>query len=353
MTNLKSTPADAKPPKSEVAPPYFSTDRGRMVLGNSLDVLAQTPSSSVDLIMTSPPFGLVREKEYGNVPAEEYCLWFRPFAEQFRRVLKDSGSLVIDFGGAWKRGQPARELYHFELLVMLCRQYGFSLAQEFYWWNPSKLPSPAEWVTVRRIRVKDSINTVWWLSKSAWPKASNRRVLLPYSDAMHSLFKNGYRAKSRPSGHIISDRFSTDNGGSIPPNLLAVANTESNSSYLRYCNDQGIKPHPARFPQEIPEFFIRMLTDEGDLIVDPFAGSCVTGEVAEKLDRRWVCAELRADYLAGALGRFIPQPYQSRKGRDRKKDNYQIARLGSYAPIAGAALREDGGRTRGRRHSLA
>jgi site-specific DNA-methyltransferase (cytosine-N4-specific) len=187
---------------------------------------------------------------------------------------------------------------------MLCKEIGFHLAQEFYWWSPSKLPTPAEWVTVRRIRVKDAVNCVWWLSVTPWPKASNRRVLAPYSDAMKSLLKNGYRAKLRPSGHDISTKFSIDNKASIPPNLIAVPNTESNSYYLRYCRERNLPQHPARFPAELPEYFIRMLTDVGDMVLDPFAGSCVTGEVAERLNRQWVCGELVEDYIKGALGRF-------------------------------------------------
>ena len=185
---------------------------------------------------------------------------------------------------------------------------GFHLAQEFYWWNPSKLPSPAEWVTVRRIRAKDAINCVWWLSPTPWPKASNKRVLAPYSDAMKGLLKNGYKAKLRPSGHDISNNFSRDNGAAIPPNLIAIPNTESNSYYLKYCTEHGIKPHPARFPAALPEFFVRMLTDEGDKVLDPFAGSCVTGEVCERLKRKWTCVELREEYLQGALGRFERPP---------------------------------------------
>ena len=104
--------------------------------------------------MTSPPFGLVRKKDYGNVDADEYVDWFRPFAAAFHRVMKGDASLVIDIGGAWNKGYPTRNLYHFKLLIMLCEEVGFHLAQDFYWWNPSKLPTPAEWVTVRRIRVK-------------------------------------------------------------------------------------------------------------------------------------------------------------------------------------------------------
>lgn len=285
------------------------TRLGRIYQGDSLVTLKKyAKANSVDLIVTSPPFGLVRKKGYGNVDADKYVEWFKPFAEAFRRVLKPEGSLVIDIGGSWIPGQPTRSLYHYELLIMLCKEFGLHLAQDFFWWNPAKLPTPAEWVTVRRIRVKDAINCIWWLSPSPWPRADNRRVLWPYSDSMKELLKNGYRAKLRPSGHDISGKFSTDNGAAIPPNLISVANTESNSSYLQYCKENSIQPHPARFPAAIPEFFIRMLTDPGDLVVDPFAGSCVTGEVAEHLGRKWICGELVEDYVKGALGRFRNDP---------------------------------------------
>jgi site-specific DNA-methyltransferase (cytosine-N4-specific) len=304
--------------------PFFKTKLGRMYCVDSLDFMRnEIGDASVDLIMTSPPFGLVRKKTYGNIDADNYLTWFHPFGLEFHRILKPQGSLVIDIGGAWNRGQPTRNLYHFELLIMLCKDPGFRLAQEFFWWNPSKLPTPAEWVTVRRIRVKDAVNCVWWLSKTPWPKASNRRVLYPYSDSMRSLLKNGYKAKKRPSGHDISTKFNINNNASIPPNLLAVPNTESNSYYLRYCKEKGLPQHPARFPSDVPEFFIRMLTDPGELIFDPFAGSCVTGEVAERLKRKWICCDNVQEYLAGALARFgngeptlFPSMPESRQTRE-------------------------------------
>ena len=325
---------------------FYETPLGSIVQGDSLAVMPERiQMGTVDLIMTSPPFGLVRKKEYGNVAAQDYLDWFRSFGAEFHRILKDTGSLVIDIGGAWIRGQPTRSLYHFELMIMLCREFGFHLAQEFYWWNPSKLPSPAEWVTVRRIRVKDAVNCIWWLSKSPWPKASNRRVLTPYSDAMNDLFRIGYHAALRPSGHDISDSFGKNNGAAIPPNLLAIPNTESNSSYLQHCKQHDIKPHPARYPSALPEFFVRMLTDVGDMVIDPFAGSCVTGEVAEKLQRRWLCIERDAAYLKGALGRFPVTAAQQKKG---KPITYKISHPASFwNRIDDEPLPDDGGRKRG------
>ena len=285
--------------------PALKGKHGKAYLGDSAALLEQiVEDSTVDLIMTSPPYGLVRKKDYGNEDADRYSEWFKQFARQFKRILKPNGSLVIEIGGVWKKGIPSRSLYHYELLIMLCREFDFHLAQEFYWWNPAKLPSPAEWVNVRRIRVKDAVSCIWWLSKTPYPKASNLRVLQPYSNSMKQLHANGYRAKKRPSGWNISNNFAKVNPGAIPPNLLALANTESNSAYQRYCRDNSIPIHPARFPAGIPAYFIRMLTNEGDLVVDPFAGSCVTGAVAEQLKRKWICVENEADYLEGAKGRF-------------------------------------------------
>lgn len=321
---------------------YQETERGRIYHGDSLGLLHKTlDPGSVDLIMTSPPFGLVRKKSYGNEDADLYVEWFRPFAEGMKRVLTDKGSLVIDIGGAWKAGKPTRSLYHFELLITLCRDYGFHLCQEHYWWNPAKLPTPAEWVNVRRVRVKDAVNCIWWLSKTPWPKASNKRILAPYSDSMKSLLKNGYTPKLRPSGHDISDKFGKDNGGSVPPNLIASANTESNGVYQGYCRANNLPVHPARFPSRIPEYFIRMLTDKNDFVVDPFGGSCVTGEAAEALSRNWACCELDEAYLKGALSRFVGVKPKLPKPESTPYQIYPPCSLNGAADTS--PLAEDGG----------
>jgi site-specific DNA-methyltransferase (cytosine-N4-specific) len=287
--------------------PYYATANGSAYLADAKDLLThKSLAGTVDLVVTSPPYALQRKKEYGNVEPAKYVAWFLDFARIFHTILKDEGSLVIDIGGSWNRGEPTRSLYHYELLLELCKipEYPFYLAQEFFWYNPAKLPTPAEWVTVRRERVKDAVDCIWWLSKAPHPKASNRKVLQPYSESMEALLRNGYKAMRRPSGHDISTKFSTRNEGAIPSNLLQISNTESNSLYLRLCRQNNIKPHPARYPAGLPEFFIKMLTDEGDLVVDPFAGSNVTGEVCERLNRNWIATDIVEDYLKGSVFRF-------------------------------------------------
>jgi DNA modification methylase len=285
---------------------YYQTILGAAYLGDARELLRALPAQSVDLIVTSPPFALRRKKDYGNVDPSEYTSWFAGFSDEFWRVLKNDASLVLHIGGSWNEGEPTRSLYHLELLLYLCReaQRRFFLAQEFYWFNPARLPTPAEWVTVRRVRVKDAVDHIWWLSKSPHPRADNRKVLKAYSQSMKDLLKKGYVAKRRPSGHDISTKFGNDRGGAIPPNLLVIANTESNTYYLRACEAAGLKPHPARYPPGIPEFFIHFLTEPGDIVLDPFGGSNVTGEVAQALRRHWLCFELVERYVQGSKFRF-------------------------------------------------
>jgi site-specific DNA-methyltransferase (cytosine-N4-specific) len=289
--------------------PLYSTELGKAYVGDALELLGNIPDNNIDLIITSPPFALQREKEYGNEAQNEYVEWISKFATEIYRVLKEKGSFVLDLGGAYKRGRPVRTLYNYRVLIKFCDDYNFKLAEEFFWFNPSKLPSPIEWVNKRKIRVKDAVNTIWWFSKSDFPKADIKKVLVPYSERMKKLIEDPgkyYKPKSRPSGHNIGSKFGQNsNGGAIPPNLLQIANTESNSKYLRMCKVVGIKGHPARFPEKLPAFFVKMLTEEGDLILDIFAGSNTTGFVAETNNRKWIAFEMSQNYLAASSFRFV------------------------------------------------
>ncbi len=282
--------------------PAYRTRWGRAYQGDALDVMRGLPSATVSLALTSPPFALRRQKAYGNVSAAEYVEWFWPFALEIHRLLRTDGSFVMELGGAWNPKRGTRSLFPYHLILRLGEL--FHLAQDFYWFNPSRLPTPAEWVTIRRTRVKDAVNTLWWLSKTEEPQADNRRVLKPYSPSMRRLLRDGYQPAMRPSQHEIGPHFQRDNGGAIPPNLLIVPNTRSNDEYLHRCKAAGLLPHPARFPPAVPEFFIRFLTEPGQLVLDPFGGSNVTGAIAETLQRRWISVEINAEYVAGSRLRF-------------------------------------------------
>ncbi|MCS7044800.1 MAG: site-specific DNA-methyltransferase [Gemmataceae bacterium] len=290
--------------KARVLPAY-TTRLGRAFHGDALDVLRTLPDESIAVVFTSPPVALRRQKAYGHLPPSEYIAWFWPIAEQIHRVLRRDGSFVMELGGAWNPGSGTRSLFTYELLLKLGTI--FHLAQDFYWYNPSRLPTPAEWVTIRRTRVKEAVTQIWWLSKTTEPQADNRRVLIPYSKSMRRLLQNGYEPALRPSQHEIGPHFRKDNGGAIPPNILTVPNSRSYDPYLFKCRAAGLPIHPARFPPELPNFFIRFLTEPGQTVLDPFAGSNVTGQEAERLGRKWLSIELNADYVAGSRLRFVDE----------------------------------------------
>ena len=213
----KNTEIPVKLPK-----PLYETEMGSAYVGDARDLLERLEDETFDLVLTSPPFALQRQKEYGNEDQTTYVDWLLGFCRDVYRVLRPTGSFVLDLGGAYKKGRPVRSLYNYQVLIRLCSELNFHLAEEFFWYNPAKLPSPIEWVNKRKIRAKDAVNTVWWLSKSDYPKADIRRVLVPYSDRMRKLLKDAerfYTPKKRPSGHDISGHFAQFNGGAIPSNL--------------------------------------------------------------------------------------------------------------------------------------
>lgn len=325
----------------------YRTGLGAAFCADSQDWLPTLEDASVALAITSPPFALLRPKAYGNEVEDIYLDWLLGFARALRPKLAEDGSFVIDMGGAYQRGTPTRTLVQWKFLIRVVEELGYSLAQDCYWHNPSKLPSPFEWVNKRKLRLKDPVNTVWWFGKNEWPKADTTRVLTPYSDRMKKLLVDpeGYfTASDRPSQHYVSNNF-RDNGGALPSHLLSIPNSESNGTYLRACKAAGATGHPARFPEGLPEFFIKLLTDPNDLVVDFFAGSNTSGAVAERLGRRWMTNELDRTYVAASAFRFLdelgdaPDVYQRiLAGRSVTfGDPVAIEIQGQPAPVVGGA----------------
>lgn len=290
--------------------PAYSGALGTMYKGK-VEQLLETAAftalqGQVQLLFTSPPFPLNRKKRYKNETGAAYMRWLATLAPQFIELLKPNGSIVIEMGNAWVRGSPVMSVLALRALLAFMKRGDLHLCQQFVCDNPARLPGPIEWVNKERIRVKDSFTHVWWMSPTERPKADNRRVLKEYSDDMRKLLeKRKYNAGKRPSGwQIGKESFFRDNGGAIPSNCLSFANTQSDDGYQKFCRVNGLKPHPARMPNGLAEFFIKLLTDEGDLIVDPFAGSNVTGATAERFGRRWISVEAVDEYVFTSQARF-------------------------------------------------
>lgn len=290
---------------------YFKTKKGKLFVGDSLLILRHKKflrkyGGKVSLIFTSPPFILNQKKKYGNLNGEEYIKWISDYGKVLQQYLKRDGSLVVELGNAWDKGHPTQSTLPMVALLAMCKAGNLKLCQELTYFNPAKLPTPAEWVTIRRIRLKDSTTKIWWMAKNAYPYANNKNVLVPYSSSMEKLLKTKrYNSGRRPSDHIISKKsFLKNNKGAIASNLITASNTMSSTKYLQFCKKKGIPPHPARMPEKIPEFFINFLTKKGDLVLDPFAGSNTTGKAAEKYARRWISIEANKVYARGSKARF-------------------------------------------------
>lgn len=262
-------------------------------------------SGKVDLILTSPPFPLLSPKAYGNRVGEHYSKWLAEIMSSLKVLLRPRGSLVIEIGNSWERGQPTMSTLPIETLLRLKNDVGLSVCQQFIYSNPNKLPGPATWVNIQRVRVKDSFSHIWWYSSTPNPKANNRRVLSPYTESMERLLaRQSYNQGLRPSGHTLGAGFLKANGGSIPSNVLTFSNTKESRQYREWCKENDVPQHPARMPEKIPEFFIKFLTNKGNLVLDPFAGSNTTGKVAESLGRKWIAIERDESYVIGSKGRF-------------------------------------------------
>lgn len=311
-----------KLPKAIRERAVYQTDLGLSLLGKSEEVLPELLDSgyrgSVQLVFTSPPFPLNRKKKYDNLQGSAFKKWLAGYASVLKELLTPDGAIVLEMGNAWVRGKPVMSTLAIESLLAFKKAAGLHLLQEFVWHNPAKLPTPAQWVTIERIRVKDSFTKIWWMSPNPRAKANNRNVKKPYSQSMQDLLRTRkYNAGRRPSEHVISEEsFFTDNGGAIPPNVLSVkhdeepesvlvgSNTHSSPEYMNYCKHHNIVPHPARMPRELAEFFIRLCTDPNDLVLDPFAGSNTTGATAEELKRRWIAIEASGEYAESGRSRF-------------------------------------------------
>jgi DNA modification methylase len=319
----------------------FKTPSGRFYVGDSVSTLKKLKQleGKVQLIITSPPFPLNKKKSYGNLSGEDYLEWFTSLAPLFARLLKPDGSVVIEIGNAWEQGRPVQSLLPLKSLLgfLSNEEADFRLCQEFICYNPSRLPSPAAWVTTNRIRTVDSYTHLWWMSKTDKPKADNNRVLRPYSKSMKALLSSKtFNAGKRPSEHKISeDGFLKDCGGSIAqnffeldtldpkrerrlPNAFSFSNTSSNDYFSRVCKRRNIVPHPARMPMGLAAFFIQFLTDRGDLVLDPFAGTNTTGYAAQRLGRKWLAVEAKKEYATQARIRFNDPAFKRKEKRKSK-----------------------------------
>ena len=262
------------------------TEPEGIITGDCLDVMKGFPASCVDLIVTSPPYAMLRENTYGGIPEDEYVDWFLPRAEQFKRVLKPTGSFVLNIKEHSTKGQ--RVLYVYDLVSALVRKAGFMWVDDYVWHKPRPVPLgypnrfPDAWEHLYHFGVENkrkmNRKAVKVPSSDANWRRSNRRVRTQY------VMEGGRRPVKTGSGLVALD-YPIEDGMVYPTNVLKYHTVRNNTG------------HSAPFPPKLPEFFIKLFTDEGDLVLDPFAGTGTTCRVARNLRRRWCGIEIKKDTL--------------------------------------------------------
>ena len=254
---------------------------GWIVPGDCLDVLADMPADSVDLIVTSPPYADARRRTYGGVKPADYVDWFAPRAAEMLRVLKPTGSLVLNIKEKAIDGE--RHTYVLELILHLKREIGFRWVEEYIWHKTTA--APGKW----KYRFRDAWERVLHFAKTRDVKMRQEAVMVPTGDWNKARLKNmsdNDRSRQESATHSgVGRRISAWEGRALayPSNVLHASPVAHNTG------------HSAPFPDWLPEFFIKLFTDPGDLVVDPFAGSGTTSRVALRLGRRAVGIEILAE----------------------------------------------------------
>lgn len=271
-----------------------------ILLGNCEEVMKNFPANSVDLVITSPPYAdkraYVGVENEAKIDPDKYVEWFLPIAKQIKRVLKDNGSFILNISDKVING--VQHLYVFKLVIAICEQCGFNLVRDYIWYNPATAPNIFS--TGKYGRTKKSHEYCFWFSVSDTWTFNLDPIRKPYSADMKKFLEGrgkGDRADNqRPSTHNFNCSIKwKDNGGSDPGSVIEIANTSSNDSFLKKCKELGIT-HPARFPVQLPEFFILAGSNVNDIVLDPFSGSGTTCVAAKRNNRRWIGIEASADY---------------------------------------------------------
>ena len=288
----------------------FSTKLGIAILGACETVFSKI-DAPITLVVTSPPYPLAKQRNYGNPKESEYVDWICQTLEPVVKNLIQGGSICLNVSNdIFLSGTPARSLYRERLVLALNERLGLYKMDELIWENPSKPPGPIQWASINRFQLNVAWEPVYWLTND--PKeirSNNKRVLQPHTEQHLKLIKQGgeKRLASYSDGaySIKPGSFSNQTEGSIPKNILTHShNCASQREYKRLARETNIPTHGATMPLSLASFLIEFLSTPNELVVDPFGGSFTTALAAERLGRRWLSTEKMVEYVLGGANRF-------------------------------------------------
>lgn len=255
--------------------------RTDLYLGDSKEQLKKIPDNSVDLIVTSPPYADQRKNTYGGIHPDKYVEWFLPISEQLLRVLKPTGTFILNIKEKVISGE--RSTYVLELILEL-RKQGWLWTEEFIWHK--KNSCPGKWPN----RFRDSWERLLQFNKEKKFNMYQEEVMVPVGDWAKSRLKNLSKTDKVRDNSKVGSGFGKNVSNWVgrdmayPTNVLHLA-TE--------CNN---KNHSAAFPEELPEWFIKLFTKEGDYVLDPFMGSGTTLSVANRMKRNSIGIDIMEEY---------------------------------------------------------
>jgi DNA modification methylase len=271
------TKATAVMSESSELPTYLN----KILCGDSLEILGELPDNSVNLIVTSPPYADQRKATYGGIHPDKYVDWFLPIALELKRVLKDDGSFVLNIKEKVVDGE--RHTYVLELILALKKQ-GWLWTDEYIWHK--KNTAPGKWSN----RFRDSWERCLHFTKQRKFKMFQEEVMVPTGDWAKSRLKNLSENDSRRFNSQVGSGFGKDISKWVGRDMAFPTNV------LHLASECGNKKHSAAFPESLPTWFIKLFSETGDVILDPFSGSGTTCTVAKRLDRSYIGIEIKEEY---------------------------------------------------------
>lgn len=261
-----------------------------IIRGDCLQEMSKLQDESVDLVVTSPPYAMQRKNTYGGITEDEYPDWFEQIGKEIYRVLKPSGSFVLNIKENSKDGR--KSLYVMETVIRLAKIF---MWKDTFIWN-KKNPFP----TGSNRRLKDGFEYCFWFSKGKQYKFYPNNVLIK----SESKFLESEKKRSNLGNHNCY------NGSGFKMNRRFVSDYIRPSNVITLATDTENHVHPATFPVGLPQFFINLMTETGDVVLDPFMGSGTTGVASGKAGRDFIGIEISEEYCKIAEERIQKETNQ-------------------------------------------
>ncbi len=254
----------------------------KIIHGDCREKLKSIESNSIDLIITSPPYADQRRNTYGGVHPNKYVEWFLPISDELLRILKPTGTFILNIKEKVMNGE--RHTYVIELILEM-RKQGWLWTEEFVWHKKNSFPG--KWPN----RFRDSWERLLQFNKNKKFKMNQDSVKVPIGTWAKTRLNNLSETDKIRDNSRVGSGFGKNVSNWVGKKLVYPTNV------LHMATECNNRNHSAVFPEKLPEWFIKLFTDRGDWVLDPFSGSGTTNKVAHKLGRNSIGIEIMTNYV--------------------------------------------------------